>query len=654
MTEGDVQWVDFYQDNRLIGWAEQEPFTFEWTGLTPGNYLVAARATDSSGQTVVSAPVVFNVVGQSPIALTRGPYIMMGHQPGQSTIVWRTEPAADSWVEYGLTSAYGFVVGSVSLVQQHEVTLMHLLPGRTYHYRIRSAGQVLAAAEFRSAKSPGTPVRIAWLADHRGGTAGPLAEVIKSYKPDLMLDAGDLMDWCNEGVLDVQFFSVFAPVMRQSPLYWTPGNHEYTGCAPCLEAFDLLPEDHQSYSIEYGDLQAVALNAMQLPPPDWLREKLAGSDKPWKFVFTHVPSYSAYGGHGEWEGTEIRTHYVPLMEEYKVAACITGHSHYYWRSQPIRGVTHLVVGSGGAPRYNLGELPPYTAAGYDTADAFAYADIDGDFMHIHAVDQFNNQVDETLIDRRCAFELDGVLDSSAFPVSECSGGLSLWAAVAGRYLYVATTNAIDQDHFIFLSRTLSGEMTNLGPVWGKSGQVTKYDAFLAGEGSSMDSGWFDQAGQPFGNLRVARSTTRISKDGVLEGVIDLKAVYGSIPPVLYLAAAPYDMNPDGWLNATRQCPSGNQDEVIQADEMAVIDTGSITLEVGKFVGFHLATDGSIALDFAGDPNSAHVIEASTDFHDWHPISNAVADAGGRFTFSDPAASLSKQRFYRTRPGAASL
>ncbi len=651
VADGSVEWVDFYHDGRLVGWAEEEPFAIEWSGLPFGAYTVEARAYDDSGQVLVSEPVSFFVVEESWGSLTRGPYLMMGHFTNRSTIVWRTDAPTDSWVEYGLSSAYGLAAGSPEPVFQHEVALTNLSPGQTYHYRVRSGGRVLASAVFRSGKSPGTPVRIAWIADHRSGAGGPIAEAMRSYKPDLVLDAGDLSDWCDEGLLDSQFFSAFGGLMSQCPLYWSPGNHEGSGCPPCIEAFGLLPEDHQSYSIEYGDVQAISLNSEDLPSPAWLREKLAGSDKPWKFVFTHVPSYSAGGGHGEYEGTYIRAHYVPLMEEYRVAACITGHSHYYWRSQPINGVTHLVIGSGGAPIYRLGRLPPYTAGSNDLAQVFGYADIDGDFMHFRAVDQYNTQVDETLFDRRCAFQLDGLLDASAALVARREGGLALWAAVSGRYLYLATSNALAQDHFILLSRELSEQTAALGPVWAKDGQVMRYDAFLAGHGASFSNGCFNSGGNPYGNLRAARSATRISKDGVLEGVIDLQALYGGVPPRLYLAAAPYGANPGGRLDPSQQCPAGDGDEDLQPWEFVGVNTAAIALGSGRLTGIVLSPEGWAILDFLGESGATYEIQASTDLMNWRRIGIQIADVRGRFTFTDYEGGSSLQQFYRTRLAA---
>jgi len=272
-------------------------------------------------------------------------------------------------------------------------------------------------------------------------------------------------------------------------------------------------------------------------------------------------------------------------------------------------------------------------------------------MHIRALDQFNTQVDETVIDRRCAFQLDGVLDAGVFPVAERSGGLTLWAAVADRYLYLATTNATAEDHFIFLSRTSSGQTRDLGPVWAKDGQVMAYDAFLAGHGATMSNGWFNSAGEAFGNLRVARSTTRISKDGVLEGVIDLEVLYGGIPPVVYLAAAPYGPYPGEPLDPSGQCPAGNMDFDIQPDEFAAVNTAAITLGSGRLIGITLTSEGTAILDFLGEPGTVYFIEASADLGAWHVLDSELADLRGRFTYRDSRVGLGPQQFYRTRRGS---
>ncbi|MBI5385133.1 MAG: metallophosphoesterase family protein [Verrucomicrobia bacterium] len=584
-------------------------------------------------------------LGADPIALVRGPYIMMGHFTNQSTIVWGTDVASDSWVEYGLTTAYDLVVGADEEVTQHSVTLTNLLPGRTYYYRVISEGQVLAVAEFRSGKAPGAPLRVAWIADHRGGGGGPIAAVLESCKPDLILDAGDLMDWCNTEYLDWQFLNVFRGAMSQSPLYWSPGNHEGNGCGPCLEAFAALPEDHQSYSIEYGDLQAISINSPALPSPEWLRAKLAASDKPWKVVFTHYPMYSAYGGHGDWDGWRLRNEYLPILEEYKVAACVYGHNHYYWRGQPTNGVSHFVVGSGGAPMYGLGGLPPYTAGANDTAQVLAYADIDGDFMHVRSLDQNSVQVDEVVIDRSCRFQLDGLPDAAAFPVAT-GEGTTLYAAIAGRYLYVATTDSPALDSFVFLSRTNSETLRGLG-TWAKSGGVMAYYAFMAGQGASLSNGWFGGEGTPFGHVRAARTASRIVKDGVLEGVIDLDAIFGGVPPVIYLASGWY--GPDGEGSLVAQRPEGDGNSDIEAPEFVAVNTDVIRLPDLSPCRLTLASaSGTTVIRLSGEPGAVYAIEVSEDLKAWRLLRSLAVGTDGKAECVEGETETQPARFYRTR------
>ena len=505
------------------------------------------------------------------ISLTRGPYIQMGHFTNQTTVVWRTDVSADSWVDYGLTPSYGATVNGASS-DQHEVTLTGLLPGTNYYYRVRSSGVNLASDVFASGKAPGMPFRIGITGDHRGGGGGGVGSRMATVKPDLILDTGDVTDSCDFNQLDAQFFTKFWQVFRYAPFYWTPGNHEGNNCSYCLNAF-LLPPDERNYWFEYADAQIVSLSSEGLPGTTWLANALAASSKPWKIVFFHQPARTSASNHGE--NATIRDQYVPIMEQYRVDACFNGHNHFYWRSLPINGITHAVVGSGGAPRYTLGTMPCYSAYGNGDINIFAYADIDGDQMYIRAMDENGNQVDEALIDHACPFQLDGLLDPMAVPVASRAGGLSIWASIAGRYLYVATQDAGEgNDNFIFVARTQTGTMTNLWS-WSKTGNVMAYDAFVADENDNTYSGWFKADGNAFGNIRVARSGTRWCNGNYLEAVIDLQNLYGEIPVTLYLAAAPYGTANGGALSALAQCPAGNGDGNIDPNEFVAVNTAGL-------------------------------------------------------------------------------
>jgi len=56
-----------------------------------------------------------------------------------ATISWKTNGLADSLVEYGTTTDYGYLVYKPTLVSEHSITLTDLSSSTTYHYRVKSA-----------------------------------------------------------------------------------------------------------------------------------------------------------------------------------------------------------------------------------------------------------------------------------------------------------------------------------------------------------------------------------------------------------------------------------------------------------------------------------------------------------------------------------
>lgn len=506
------------------------------------------------------------------VSLARGPYVQMGHFTNQATIIWYTDSSSDSWVDYGLTDSYGAFAGGNSGTR-HEVTVTGLQPGTSYYYRVRSAGVNLATNRFKSAKAPGMPFRLAMFSDsHYGNTAG-LGARMALYDPDLMLAAGDITDDGLVSEIDNNVFSGFSGLMSRIPMYWTPGNHDTRDdFAACREIFT-LPGDERSYWFEYADAQIVSLNAEGLPGPAWLDGALAASAKPWKIVFFHEPARSPAAGHGEEE--TIRDQYVPIMEQHGVQLALAGHNHFYWRSIPLNGVHHLITGRAGDRTRDLGEMPCYSQAGMDgsVAKSFAIADFDGPYMQIRGIKENGDVIDDMVLDRECAFVLDGALDASAVPVAARAGGQTIWAAVAGRYLYLATEDAGEgSDAYMFVSDSTGGLVAS---PWAKAGSVMAWDAFLADEDGSAYSGWFTSLGAPFNDLLTARSATPWCNGAVLEGVIDLHEAYGGVPETLYLAAAAYATADGGALVPASQCPAGNANGDIEAGEFLAVNTADL-------------------------------------------------------------------------------
>lgn len=498
-------------------------------------------------------------------ALVRGPYLQMGHFTNQATVVWRTDSSNDSAVDYGLTPSYGMTATGGG-GYQHKVTLTGLIPGTTYCYRVRSGGATLATNSFRSGKAPGSPFRIGVFSDtHQGGCAA-IGDLLTLTEPDLLLGIGDITDDGLYSDLDNNLFSKMGAVLAAAPFYWTPGNHDVAdGFAACREAF-VLPDNELNYSFEYADALIVSLNAEDLPGTAWLANALAASSKPWKIVMFHEPAYSPDGGHGE--HATIRDQYVPVMEQHGVQLTLTGHNHFYWRSSPIHGVTHLISGPCGNRTRDAGNIPCYSqwCVNGTTARTFVIVDVAGTVLRIRTFDEAGNQLDEAAIDRACPFVLDGQLDAAAVQVTTRGGGQTLWAAQSNHYLYVATQDAGEgRDAFLFLA-TAPDALTNAAP-WGKAGTALAYDAFLADENDSNYSHGFAEDGLA-ADVAMVRTATPWCNGAVLEGVIDLNAYYGGhVPDSIYLASALYANGAGGALVAASQCPAGNGDGNLDPGEV---------------------------------------------------------------------------------------
>lgn len=137
------------------------------------------------------------------------------------------------------------------------------------------------------------------------------------------------------------------------------------------------------------------------------------------------------------------------------------------------------------------------------------------------------------------FVMDGTADFASYRLN--TNAPQLYAAVRGSKLYVACQSAANgspNDHFLFVTDQLLGSASAAAP-WAKSGltAVSTAKPFIGAEGANNYSSWF--------NAPTGSSVTKASSSsGVLEGTLDLVAAFGSLPEVVYVAAAAYT-TPDG-------------------------------------------------------------------------------------------------------------
>ena len=128
----------------------------------------------------------------------------------------------------------------------------------------------------------------------------------------------------------------------------------------------------------------------QLP---WLKKALASSVAPWKIVVGHHPLFSS-GFYGD-DPNGLRR-LGPLFERYGVQVYINGHDHHYERSQPIRGTTYLVVGSGGAALRPV-QPGPRSARALST---YSFAELEASklTLTIRGWDSKGHMIDQVVLD----------------------------------------------------------------------------------------------------------------------------------------------------------------------------------------------------------------------------------------------------------------
>lgn len=100
-------------------------------------YTPSMSAPPSSGDT--TAPTISNVqAGAVDTSVV--------------TITWTTNESSDSWVEYGVTTAYGLtIVYYIPVTTSHSVTLSALNTGTMYHFRVKSintAGNAATSGDY--------------------------------------------------------------------------------------------------------------------------------------------------------------------------------------------------------------------------------------------------------------------------------------------------------------------------------------------------------------------------------------------------------------------------------------------------------------------------------------------------------------------------
>ncbi len=379
------------------------------------------------------------------VTLVRWPYLQQV-TPHSARVIWATDAQGSPAFEYAVS--YGSATLLIPVASrrvttpdgdyyEHRVVLGNLAPDTWYTYRIYDAGVNLTPhgeRQFQTAPLDGGFTFFV-IGDTGTGTTAQRAlrdlMTARWAETRLLVHTGDLgYPYGSYAEFQAYCFDIYRELFAQRPLYPVIGNHEYLtqNGAPFLDLFDLPidpnwpwhpGEAERYYSFDVGSVHFVFLDSQDPlrrisdtatdDMADWLAYDLADDDHLWQIAVIHRPPYSSSPAHPE---TDVRTTLVPLFERYGVDLVLSGHSHNYERSLPLRedsvttvdggGIVYIVTGGGGASLYDVpGDW--FTAA-RAKKHHFVQIQVNDCALTITAIDDAGAVIDRAVLEK-CPYDL---------------------------------------------------------------------------------------------------------------------------------------------------------------------------------------------------------------------------------------------------------
>jgi 3',5'-cyclic AMP phosphodiesterase CpdA len=228
---------------------------------------------------------------------------------------------------------------------------------------------------------------------------------------------GDLTEEPEDETAWDAFFRTAQKWLKRIPLMPVTGNHdEVDGKADRYTSHFYLPDNGAkgsipgtSYSFDYGTAHITVLNTESNldKQTEWLRQDLAGTNKPWKIVAMHR---GAYGGN-TYKKVEK---WVAVLDEFQVDLVLQGHNHEYSRSYPLRngkktgdgegvianrqGTVYVVTNTSG-PKFNKKKDDQFYHKVHIQNELQMYAGItiEGDALTYQAYDVKGKKLDEFVL-----------------------------------------------------------------------------------------------------------------------------------------------------------------------------------------------------------------------------------------------------------------
>jgi hypothetical protein len=338
------------------------------------------------------------------------------------TVMWECATGVTCSLEYGLTTSYGNS-GSISTTAIANSTiyksvLTGLQPNTLYHYKVIAGGYVCPDRTFTTAPSTAIDFSFGTWSDSQDtydGTWGPpgdpfqpaksMMQTMVSQGCDFGVAAGD-MNWTDgtsyEAIRDAFTKRVARYLGASVPYYVAWGNHDGASTA-MVRKFASQPTTG-NFSFDYAGCHFTCIDAADWNNYTWIENDLAAAQgAKFIFVFCHYPPYCERWYAGE---TGYQTNLVPLLEQYGVDVCFSGHVHEYERGF-LNDVYYNILGGGSwldSAELLVYDWPHMTKGGYTNLGGGVSGGLVNNFVR---VDVTGNTLTATMI----AFNTDGSIKS---------------------------------------------------------------------------------------------------------------------------------------------------------------------------------------------------------------------------------------------------
>ncbi|OHB53859.1 MAG: hypothetical protein A2Y10_00310 [Planctomycetes bacterium GWF2_41_51] len=371
-TDTEAQDLSYQIDwgNEISDWsafqASGTNHNISHTWFILGEYNVRARARDTNGAVSDwTLPYAITVTGDAAGLFLSQPFLQNPDKTAM-TISWETDRPVNPTVDWGLTTSYGNNTKGLCITAGYngstpiyicKVRISGLSPDTTYHFRARNGSTLSTDRTFTTAPNEDKPFTFAVWGDSQmvarrliGDTPHPEIPTAMftdmAAMTDMAVSVGDVVDNSGYYIYTNAFRPYVCDILgRQKPVSIAFGNHD----EPATSLIHKIVQNSgmRSFSFNYGNAHFTCIIYSDYVngslPLSWIQQDLSSDETQnatWRFLFIHVPPYCERWFDGD---IQMQTYLVPLMNQYNVQMCFSGHTHEYERGM-LNGTFYVISG----------------------------------------------------------------------------------------------------------------------------------------------------------------------------------------------------------------------------------------------------------------------------------------------------------------------